>query len=116
MRSSAPQIIRFSNNRGTRGSVVLTSAVGTGLEAVTEVRFSGSGVQALIIRPPRPDAIDVAISISADAAPGPRAALLAVGRGERSGGKSESEASAAQFYVLAPSSYAGRSGIGSHLL
>jgi hypothetical protein len=116
MRSSAPQIMRFSNNRGMPGSVVLTSAVGISLEGVTEVRFSGSGVQALIIRPPRPDAIDVAISISADAAPGPRAALLAVGRGEGSGGKSEIEASAAQFYVLAPSSYAGRSGIGSHLL
>jgi hypothetical protein len=116
MRSSAPRIVRFSNNRGMPGSVVLTSAVGTGLETVTEVLFSGSGVQALIIRPPRPDAIDVAISISADATPGPRTALLAAGGGERSRGKGESEASAAQFYVLAPSSYAGRSGIGSHLL
>ena len=112
MRPSPPRIAHFANNRGVSGSVVLTSLVGTDLATVTEVRFSGSGVQARILRPPCADRIDVAISIAADAAPGPRALLLPA----VPGGTSGSQVPGALFYVLPRSSYAGAGGIGSHLI
>jgi hypothetical protein len=91
---------------------VLTSIVGTNLETVTEVSFSGSGVRAQILRPPSANRVDVAISIAADAAPGPRAILLPATQG----GTGEGQFSGALFYVLARSSYAGTGGIGSHLI
>lgn len=112
MRPSSPRIAYIANNRGVSGSLVSTSIVGVDLETVTEVRFSGSGVQARILRPPRADGIDVAISIAADAAPGPRALLLSAAPG----GAVEGQSSGTLFHVLARSSYAGAGGIGSHLI
>jgi hypothetical protein len=112
MRPMPLRIVRFENGQGVSGSVVLASVVGTCLETVTEIRFSGSGIQAQILRPPSADRIDVAISIAADAAPGPRAIQLLATRG----GKSESDPSGALFHVLARSGYTSASGIGSHLI
>ena len=111
MCSSPPRIVSFWNNQGLPGSVVLTSVVGTGFETVTELRFSGSGVLAQILCPPCADTIDLAISIAADAAPGPRAVLLLTARGLIASGSS-----GALFYVLDPSGYTSASGIGSHLI
>jgi len=112
MRPSLSWIGGFANNRGAPGSVVITSAIGTGLETIREIRFSGSGVLAQILRPPRADRIDVAISIAADAAPGPRAVVLPAIQG----GATENEMLPAHFYVLARSSYGGMIGIGGQLI
>jgi len=110
MRASTPRIVCFTSNHGIPGTIVLTSVLGTGLETVTEVRFSGSGVRAQILSPPGVDRIDVAISIAADATPGPRLILLPATQ------SSGSESSGVLFYVLARSSHASASGIGSHLI
>jgi hypothetical protein len=112
MSSSPPRIIGFATDQGTPGSVVRTSIIGTGLETVTAVHLSGSGVSARILRPPRRDRIDVAISIAADAAPGPRAVRLSPARA----GPKDREPVGVLFYVIAPTSYGTISGIGSHLL
>jgi hypothetical protein len=108
MRSSPPLIDSYSNNEGMPGSLVLTSFFGTGLETVMEVRFSGSGLLAQILRRQGVDTIDVAISIAADAALGPRGILLLTAQGLVD--------SKALFYVLAPSGYTRANGIGSHLI
>jgi len=112
MGSSPPRIVGFATNHGTPGSVVLTSIVGTSLEAVRRVYFSGSGVRAKILRPPRRDMIDVAISIAADAPPGSRTVRLSPARN----GAGTARSSRALFYIVGRSSYGGISGIGSHLI
>ncbi len=112
MRPSVPWIGGFANNRGAPGSVVITSAIGTGLETIREIRFSGSGVLAQILSPPRADRIDVAISIAADAFPGPRAVVLPGIQSD----PTENGRLPALFYVLARSSYGGMIGIGGQLI
>lgn len=112
MRPLPLRIVCLENGQGVAGSAVLASIVGTGFDTVTEVRFSGSGVRAQVLRPPSADRIDVVISIAADAAPGPRAILLLADHG----GVSGTDLSGALFYVLARSSYTSASGIGSHLI
>jgi hypothetical protein len=112
MRSPPPRVFAFARNRGLPNSIVRTSVLGTGLQTVTALRFSGSGVLAVILGSLSADTLDVVISIAADAAPGPRALMLSSAQG----GFSASELSGAVFYVLAPSVYASASGIGSHLI
>jgi hypothetical protein len=112
MRSSPPQVFAFVSDRGLPNSIVRTSVLGTRLHTVTALRFSGSGILATILGSPSADTLDVAISIAADAAPGPRALLLSSAQG----GFSASELSGAVFYVLAPSGYTSAIGIGSHLI
>jgi hypothetical protein len=108
MRPSPPLIDSYSNYQGVPGSLVLTSFFGTGLETVMEVRFSGAGVRAHILGRQGADTIDVAISVAADAAFGPRGILLLTAEGLVDG--------KALFYVLAPSGYTRGNGIGSHLI
>jgi hypothetical protein len=112
MRSMRPQVFAFSSDRGLPNSIVRTSILGAGLRTVTALRFSGSGVLAVILGSPSADTLDVAISIAADAAPGPRALMLSFLQGELSA----NEWSEAVFYVLTPSGYTSMSGIGSHLI
>src|SRR5262249_28022427 len=109
MRSPGPHVTRIENHRGTAGSVVFTSLFGTNLDGATEISLSGFGAVARMLRPPQTGKIELAIAIAADAAPGPRAILL--GFGGRRGASSHRLLPDALFYVLAPSSYAGTSGI-----
>ena len=102
----------LSNNSGFPGSTVHTSLVGTGLGAVAQVWFTGSGLQARILEPRRDDRIDLAIVVDAQAAPGPHIVMLRRFRDEWA----EDEGAGVLFYVLPRASYGGWYGIGSHLL
>jgi hypothetical protein len=112
MRYTAARIAYLTNNGGFPGSTVRTSLVGTGLDAVARVRFTGSGLQARILEPRRDDRIDLTVAVDAHAAPGPQTIVLCRFRDE----STEDEWSGVLFYVLPRASYGGWYGIGSHLL
>jgi hypothetical protein len=111
MRPSPPRIVSLRDGAGVAGSVVVCSIIGTGLDTVTGVGFSGSGLVARMLLPPSAQTIVMAISIAADAAPGPRAVLLMSSHGAIAG-----ESGRPLFHVLTRSSYRGAGGIGSHLI
>jgi len=105
--ASVLRIAALENDGGYPGSMVFSSVVGAGLDAVTRVRMSGAGVRVRIVRPPLPFLIAVAISVAADAAPGPRRLLLDTAHGS---------VESVFFHVLARSGYGHAGGIGSHLI
>jgi hypothetical protein len=112
LRTPVPKIAAFATARGAPDSALHTSIAGSGLESVSEVRFSGSGVRARIVGSSRNDRIDVAIDIAVDAAPGPRAVLL---RAAGSDGPAV-VVTDCLFHVVARSSHGGLVGIGGHLI
>lgn len=112
MRSSQPRVVFLVRNWGPPGSVVVTSVVGADPRKVASLGLSGSDVVATILGSPRADTLDVAITIAAGAAPGPRAVLFSSGES----GLAPAGFAEATFYVVAPSGYAGARGIGSHLI
>ena len=107
---TSPRLVRFANDRGVPGSVVHTRVHGTGLATLTGLVFSGAGVTAQLLGQPMADHADLAVTIAAGAAPGPRAAVLPE---PDDGGRRNT---GVLFHVLARSSYAGAGGIGSHLI
>ncbi len=107
--ASVPRIAALENDGGYPGSMVFSSVVGAGLDAVTRVRMSSAGIRVRIVRPPLPFLIAVAISVAADAAPGPRRLLLDTAYGSV-------ESHDVFFHVLARSGYGHAGGIGSHLI
>jgi hypothetical protein len=109
--SPRPRISRILRNWGLPGSMVRASIQGEDLASVTDVAFSGFGVTGTILDTPRHHALEVGVSITGDAAPGPRVvALRFVHDGVRQGATSQTV-----FHVLAPSASSGV-GIGSHLI
>lgn len=112
MRALPPQVFAFTRDSGLPNSIVHTSLLGARLDTVTALTFLGSGILAAILGSPSDDTLDLAISIAANAAPGPRRLLLSFAQG----GFRASELSGVIFYVRAPSGYASVIGIGSHLI
>lgn len=104
-----PRVASLSNGQGSPGSTVFCFVFGTGLEVVSRVSFSGSGLAARILRPPSAGTIALSVSIATDASPGSRRVLLTIEDGTV-------KSSPALFHVFARSNYAGTSGIGSHLI
>lgn len=107
--ASVPRIVALENGDGYPGSWVYSAIVGADLDAVTRVRMSGAGIHVYIVRRSLPSLIAVAVSVAADATPGPRRLLLDTAHGSV-------ESHDVFFRVLARSGYGHAGGIGSHLI
>ncbi len=102
-----PRVARIENDRGVVGATIQVSLIGTTLDGVIQVSISGSGAKVRMLGPPQSGRIELEIDIAANAAPGPRLIRLEV---------ASRLWTTAVFHVLPRLSYAGTSGIGSHLI